>query len=190
MVTVFVGDSYTAGAHVSAADRRFTTIVAKTQGWTEVNLGRGGTGYVSGVSKNAAKSACGLAYCPSYTEMIAAVAAAKPDVVVVSGGRNEIGRVTGEWIAGVESFFTALRVALPHAQIVATSPIWDDDPVPALLPLMCAGVKWAVTAVGGVYVDLGDPLFGHRDFVADDGVHPNDAGHAAIARVFSAAYMP
>jgi hypothetical protein len=189
-VAAFIGDSYTAGTAATVSDKRFTTLIARAQGWTEVNFGRGGTGYVLPVGDPRAAYACGLKYCPSYTEMIASLAEVKVDIVVVSGGRNEYARSTSEFFAGVEAFFAALRAAAPHARIVATSPIWDDDPVPPSLPQMCTAVKWAVATVGGTYVDLGDPLLGHPEYVSEDRVHPNDAGHAAIARAFSAVYLP
>jgi len=125
--------------------------------------------------------------------MIPEVAAAEPAVVVVSGGRSDLNLATtstSEWADGVEAFFVTLRRAVPDATIIAISPIWDDDPVPAVLHEMGAVVEGAVTAVGGIYVDLGDPLLGHPELMFRDGVSPNDAGHAAIVEAFEAAYHP
>jgi lysophospholipase L1-like esterase len=180
VTAAFLGDSYTAGAKASSPEKSFPALVCAAKPWALANLARGGTGYITPVSDPAtAMLGCGLPYCPSYTEMIPAAAALHPSVVVVNGGRNEVN--TPNWPVGVQAFFNSLRSALPSAQIIATSVIWDDDLVPAALPGMCATVQSAVSSVGGVYVDLADPLLGHPEFIATDGVHPNDAGHAAIA---------
>ena len=180
LTAVWLGDSYTAGAKASTPEKSFAGIVSAAKPWAMANLARGGTGYITPVSDPAAAmTACGLSYCPSYTEMIPPAVPYHPSVVVVNGGRNEID--TPNWPAGVQAFFNTLRSTFPSATIVATSVIWDDDPVPPVLPGMCATVQAAVQSVGGTYVDLFDPLLGHPEFIAADGVHPNDAGHAAIA---------
>ena len=46
----------------------------------------------------------------------------------------------------------------------------------------------AASAAGAKYVDLGQPLAGREDFVIEDGVHPADAGYAAIAAAFTQAW--
>lgn len=177
---VWLGDSYTAGAKASTLANSFPAIVSAAKPWAMANLGRGGTGYITPVSDPAtAMAGCGQTYCPSYTEMIPTAVTFHPSVVVVNGGRNEVN--VPNWAAGVQNFFNMLRSSLPSATIIATSVIWDDDPVPAALPGMCATVQSAVQAVGGTYVNLADPLLGHPEYIASDGVHPNDAGHAAIA---------
>lgn len=177
---VFLGDSYTEGVPgASAPSKRFSALFARAQGWREVNLGHGGTGYLPTVPP------IGI----SYTEMIDEAAAANPDVVVVSGGRNDLEIMDAAWAAGVRSFYSSLRAAVgPDTQIIATSPVWSTDTPPMLLLAACTVVQRAVTAVGGTYVDLGDPLLGKSAYMAADQIHPNDAGHAAIAEAFAAAY--
>jgi hypothetical protein len=184
---VFLGDSYTAGAGANRGDR-FTTRIAKARGWHEVNLGYGGTGYVGATGGELAPVACARYYCPSYTDLIGVVAASNPDIIVVTGGRHDVsfGR-TVYWANGVKAFFVALHDAAPEARIIATSPIWDDDLPPDGLDAMRAVVQREVSSVGGSYVDLGDPLLGRPDLVAEDGVQLNDAGHEAIAAAFLAA---
>jgi lysophospholipase L1-like esterase len=187
-VVAFIGDSYTAGAGTTAPEKRFTTLVAHTQGWVEVNVGRGGTGYISPVDGDAAQVACGLDHCASYGEMIADAAAQQPEIVVVSGGRNELGKGrSASYRDGVAKFFADLRAALPDAQILVTSPIWDDDQAPDGLDDIADAVRAGAQAVGGTYLDIGEPLAGRREFVSADGVHPSDDGHAAIAQAVDAA---
>jgi len=178
---VFIGDSYTAGTGSTSTDHAFPTLVAAAEGWHLENLGRGGTGYLA----TSGKLGCGLAYCPNYREMIAAAKKVDPTIVVVSGGRNDLGKAgVAKQVTG---FYTDLRAAFPKATILATSPLWDDDPAPALIGSLGGEVKTAVKAVGGTYLDIGEPLLGHADDVISDGVHPNDGGHALIAAAISKA---
>ena len=186
-VAVFLGDSYTQAGGLPE-QQRWVTLASKELGWWPVNLGRGGTGYLGPVSGGNARNACGMDYCPSYAEMIAAAAAENPAIVVVSGGRNERHRWTDpEWANGVFGFYRQLRAAVPDADIYATSPMWDDDPAPGEMVFARAIVRVAVEDIGGVYVDLGEPLTGRPELVAADGVHPNADGHQAIAVAFTAA---
>lgn len=181
-VVVFIGDSYTAGAGASSAAATFTTLVGVAQGWQVENLGRGGTGYLA----TASTSGCGLEYCPNYREMITATVELSPDIIVVSGGRND-GDMTGSHDQ-VRAFYTELRAALPESKIVATSPLWDASEVPASLTALGGVVQESVTSIGGAYLDLKQPLQGRTDAVGDDGVHPNDAGYRAIADSFLAGW--
>lgn len=167
-VVAFIGDSYTAGSDV-----RWTSLVAKTKGWREINLGRGGTGYEA----TAGKAGCGLDYCPPYGEMAAKAIAAKPDVVFVAGGRND----GGVYPAKIKAVFADLRRGLPDAKIYAVSPVWDDDPAPGWLARQSKAVKAAVSAAGGTFLDIGEPLSGHPKLITADGIHPNAEGYQALA---------
>jgi lysophospholipase L1-like esterase len=172
---VFVGDSYTAGAGATDSSVSFARLATDRMGWDLVNLGRGGTSYLA--TSDAA--GCGLAYCPNYVEMIPTVAAADPDVVVISGGRNDT--MGPEVAAQIERLYTELRAAVPDAQILALSPLADDDAAPPGFARMGATIKASVEETGGSYLDLGQPLAGRPELISDDGIHPNDKGHAAIA---------
>lgn len=176
---VFIGDSYTAGAGASDASKSFVTQVATATGWHATNLGRGGTGYLA----TSGKQGCGLDYCPNFREMIAEAVALKPSIVVVSGGRND-GR-TPEALEQVRAFYSDLRTALPDAQIIATSPLWDSRQSPDYLASLGEVVRESVTSVGGNYIDIGQPLYARTDALIEDGVHPNDVGHALIAAAIS-----
>lgn len=187
LVAAFMGDSYTAGAGAGDQAHRFTSLVAAHESWVEQNFGVGGTGYVTTVEGSSAQKACSLDRCPSYPEVIAQAAAANPSIVIVSGGRNDVPNVDGKYAAGVADFFQQLRAALPDAQIIATSPLWGADVPPSELASIARAVQDGVTAVGGTYLDIGQPLRGHPEWIIADGIHPNAAGHAAIAQAVDAA---
>ncbi len=174
-VAVYIGDSYTQGA--GGGGVRWSAIVSKAEGWQEVDLGRGGTGYQREVTGPTAPVACGLDICPAYPAMINPAAGHAPQVVVVAGGRND-GSV---YPSTIRLFYADLRLAMPSAHIYAVSPLWDDDPAPAWLADQAAQVRDSARSVGAAYLDIGQPLDGRPDLVAGDGVHPNPAGHQAIA---------
>ncbi|MDN3496514.1 SGNH/GDSL hydrolase family protein [Planococcus sp. APC 4015] len=186
-VAVFVGDSYTAGAGSERGG--FVPIVARGREWQAINLGRGGTGFVTKPGQDPAQAqvACGSDYCESYIEMIPAAVEADPDVVFVSGGRNDVGTDPALAADAVEEFFDALRAGLPDARLIVLSPLWDSDEPPSELALLATAVRSSALAVGAEYVDIGQPLQGRLDYISDDGVHPDDAGYAAIATAVSAA---
>lgn len=180
---LFIGDSYTAGTGATSKAERWTTLVADQLDWFEFNHGYGGTGYVV----TAGRDGCGADYCPSYPEAIAAVTDVEPGIIVISGGRND-GERAPDYSAAITATIQAAQTRWPEAQIVVTSPLWDDDPVPAWFPETITAARDAATATGATWVDLGQPLAGRTDFLVSDGVHPNDAGYAAIAAAFVAAW--
>ncbi|GAA2183636.1 hypothetical protein GCM10009785_28060 [Brooklawnia cerclae] len=171
-VAVFVGDSYSLGAGGDGTN--WTTLLSAAAGWTEVNLARGGTGYTTGSNG----STCALDYCPSYQEMIPEVAAADPDIVVVSGGRNDGSGFDREAIG---TFYSSLRAAVPDARIIAVSPLWDSEPTPDWLVTLEEDVRYSVTTSGGEYADIGQPLLDHPELIATEGVYPNAEGYTVIA---------
>jgi lysophospholipase L1-like esterase len=169
LVVAFLGDDYTAGAGGSAPAKRFSTILSARLGLAEQNFGVAATGY--------AKAATGGG---DYAARIAAVVAAHPDVVIISGGRNDVRDLPATVAAHARQLFSALHARLPSATVIAVAPWWGDSPPRAALAPVAAAIKTAVQSAGGRYLDLPDPLRGHPEWMAD-AADPNDAGYAAIA---------
>lgn len=180
-MTVFIGDSYTAGA--GSTQGAWPDRMAPRVKWKYENLALGGTGYL----REGANRACGLAECPNYRGVIPEVVKVKPSRVVVAGGRNDVLLNQDEVRASAAAFYKELSVKLPDAEIIALSPVWDATEPPAELAEIAESVRQAVTAVGGSYVDIGQPLAGHPELLSEDKVHPNDAGHEALAVAAQAA---
>ncbi|MGI8680128.1 MAG: SGNH/GDSL hydrolase family protein [Jatrophihabitans sp.] len=174
-VVAFVGDEWTSGATASTKAKRFTTIVATRLGVTERNLGKQGSGYADGAD---------------YSSRVDAVIAAQPDVVVVSGGRNDVvdNNATAA-DANVPLLFRDLHRRLPDAVLVAVAPMWGDSDAPQPLADLATAVEKAVTAEGGSYLDIADPLHSHPGLMADAS-DPNDQGFAAIADVLAKKLAP
>lgn len=182
-VALFIGDSYTDGAGATDDTSRWTTLVSVELGWAEVNYGFGGTGYATAL----VGEVCTRDECPAYPGAVELAAGEMPDVIVVSGGRNDSADMVA-FQAGVDATFEALAATFPGVPVVVTSPLWDDDPAPDDLAQKAEIVEAAAASAGATYLDLGQPLFGHAEYVIDDGIHPDDDGHAAIAETFVAAY--
>lgn len=180
-VAVFIGDSYTAGYGSSSNARRWSTLVAKTEGWSETNLGQGGTGYFTA----AGEAGCGQAYCGPYADRLLAAIAANPDVVIVSGGQNDlsaVGKMSPAMLnAGVLQFYKLLRSDLPDATIVAVGPSVPGA-VNSSVKALDAAVAGAAKATDSTYVSLLNPAVIRPSMVVADGAHVNDLGHEAIAK--------
>lgn len=174
-LTVFLGDSYTAGA--GSTQGSWPDLMAPRVKWKYKNLALGGTGYLqeSGIE------ACGLDVCPNYLGRIPAIVDAKPTRVIVAGGRNDVLRDQDEVRVAAGAFFQELRAQLPEAEIIALSPVWDASEPHNQLVTIADSVRQAVAAADGTYVDIGAPLAGHPELISTDSVHPNDAGHEALA---------
>lgn len=180
-VAVFIGDSYTQGAGASRRANSFAARVAVKERWRLVNLGRGGTGYVTASAEGLLS--CGIPYCGAYGERVADTMAARPAVVIVSGGINDVGQSIPVFRSGVDQLLADLKARLPRRTFVAvTRPQWPDSRPPALFEREVQAVRASAKRHRVHYLDIGEPLAGRSALKAEDGVHPNDAGHAAIAR--------
>lgn len=178
-VAVFLGDSYTQGWGASNPTTKWSTLVAHDAGWTEVNEGQGGTGYVT----MAGAASCGQDNCPTYPDRVADIVGAAPHIVVIAGGQNDRWALATDpelVQAAVDRTFRLLRAGLPNARLIAVGPS-TAEPATAMISDLDAWVQAAADRVDAEYVSLLDPVVIQSDMVAADGVHVNDAGHRAIA---------
>ena len=169
---LFIGDSYSAGKGAGNVAKRFTTLTADAMGWREVNAAQGCTGYVAQCWQNGKLHI-------SYEAVLQTITF-QPDIVIVSGGRND--QWTSNTSASIYWFYACLHAKFPKAQLFATSPIWGSTrKPPAKMQLLQTAVRTAALGNGATYIDLGNPLLGHPEYMAKDAIHPNVSGHAAIA---------
>lgn len=168
-IVAFLGDDYTASVGAGASSKGFVAEVGAALHVTARAFAVPGGGY----AKPAADGR-------TYADLVAAVAAARPDAVVVSGGRNDVEDYTPTLQQAATDLFAALHRALPAATIVAVAPWWGDSDQPAILAPVAAAVHAAVTAAGGTFLAGPDPLHGHPEWMADD-ADPNADGYAALA---------
>jgi acyl-CoA thioesterase I len=170
-IVAFLGDSYAAGTGASTQSKRWADLVSLKQGWVEKNLSDNTTSY----------STAGEPGGTSYSSRLTAVVATGAQIVVVSGGRNDVGVAAGQFRGDVRATFAGIQAGLPRARIIVVSPTWGNDPAPQRLTDLISIVKAEAERAGATYLDIGEPLFGQSSMMDVDGWHPNDAGHAAIA---------
>lgn len=108
-VVAFLGDDYTAGTRASAPTKRFSTLLCTALQLSERNFGVPHTGYADTRGGG------------DYRSRVARVIAAKPDAVVVSGGRNDVIDDPDTLAANARELFTELRRRLPRAKIIASA---------------------------------------------------------------------
>ena len=175
-LTAFIGDSYAAGTGATSPQRRWTTLVAADQGWRELNLARQGTGFLA----TASADECGRPACPNYEVVLRDAVRAGAAVVVVSGGQEDVARDPARVARAVRATYRAIREGLPDAEIIAVGPsaIEPSSGIRAI----DAAVREAAAEVDATYVSLLRPAVIKPVMVAEDEVHVNNAGHAAIAR--------
>lgn len=180
---VFLGDSFAAGSGASAPGARWTSILSAENGWNETNLASAQTGYV----RAGQTGTCTPASCPPFTGVTAKAVAAAPDLVVISGGANDLGVPTADVAAAVTRTIGEIRAGAPGARVVVINPWWDLRPQDGRLADYATVISRAATEAGATWIDTGQPLAGKRALMVDDGMQPNDQGHRQLAAEVTAA---
>ncbi|WP_345761505.1 SGNH/GDSL hydrolase family protein [Diaminobutyricibacter sp. McL0608] len=172
---VAIGDSIMEG-HGLHPGQAWPALLAQEYGWRLTNLASDGSGFVTPGDNG-----------DTFADQVAVAARLNPSIVFVSGSSNDLGSddtmIAGETAATIR----ALHAALPRAEILAVSPVWNDKNVPPQLDDIDLDVVRAVSAVGGRALDIGQPLFGKPALMQSDDVHPTPAGQQVIAAAVSKA---
>lgn len=168
------GDSITEGWTVSSPGRSWSMLAARRHGLDVTNMG------YSGSARGEIPSA----------EEIAALPA---DVITLAHGTNCWTRIpfsVGMFREGLTAFVDIVRQGHPDTPIVAVSPITrpDAEATPNRLGATLVDLRTVFEDVVGERIAGGDA---HLSLVEgfplvtpdqlDDGIHPGDAGHAAMA---------
>lgn len=181
-VVAFYGDSYTLGTGASDPSKRWSTIICAERGWTEVNPSVNGLGFVNHRNTNGLLPGQVVAGDP---DLPGQVIAANPDIVVVTMGLNdnfaydEFGTAIRDQIG---TDFTRLKDALPKARFIVVEPFWYTDERPESVAVIIGWVHDAADAIGADWIpDASHWIEGHPEWMASDGLHPNDDGYAEMA---------
>lgn len=120
---VFVfGDSYTAGTGDTPEERTYATETGRRLGWQVIVGGRAGSGFVS-------KGRYGQDFGTLYANQLAWRPA--PDMVIVSGGHNDVGRPPDAVAAAAQRLLTDIRSRWPGTHLVLMGPMFGGDAPPA-----------------------------------------------------------
>jgi acyl-CoA thioesterase-1 len=175
-VVVAIGDSIMEGHGLSAGQAWIATI-AKKDDWKFTNLASDGSGFVRVGNKG-----------DTFADQVRAAVALKPSVIFLAGSSNDLGESDAALATATGKTIAAIRAALPHAQIIAISAVWGATAAPAQLTDIDNQVQAAIAAVGGEYLNIGQPLSGHPELMQSDDVHPTAAGQLVLAKSVSAAF--
>jgi acyl-CoA thioesterase I len=161
----FIGESIESGDGLRPAEA-WPALVAVDRRWKLENCSVSGAGFV----------ALGADYGTQVEQAIAL----RADMVLICASDNDLGRDVSMVSAAMTVAVERLRTELPHARILGVNALTGYASDADLAPLNEA-LRDAVTAVGGHWLDLGQPYRGRAGLVQDDGEHPTRAGQQAIA---------
>lgn len=168
-----IGDSIESGLGLDPSEA-WPALLAADDGWRLDNLSVPGAGFV-------AQGADGH----DFSAQADAAIAVRPDLVLIGASDNDLGTDPDELSAAMRSTVDRLASALPDARIAGfnalTGQASDDE-----LADGDAALRQAVLAVGGTWLDLGQPYRGKAGLVQDDDEHPTLPGQQAIAAVVAA----
>ena len=169
----FYGDSYTLGTGATAADLRWSTVICDQRGWSEFNPSVNGLGFINN------RSIFGDGDEPSQ------VIDDNPDIVFVTMGLNDnlsFDTKAVEIEAQITDDLTRLNDALPEARFIVVEPFWYTDERPRSVEVINGWVKDAAAEIDADYIPGASRwIENHPEWMASDGLHPNDDGYAAIA---------
>jgi lysophospholipase L1-like esterase len=169
----FYGDSYTLGTGASSPEKRWSTIVSSERNWNEFNPSVNGLGFINN------RSTFGEGDLPDL------VIDSDPEIVFVTMGLNDnfsYDRAADEIHAQIDDDFARLTEALPDARFIVVEPFWYTDDRPESVGVIIDWVKDAAADADADYISGASRwIEGHPEWMAADGLHPNDEGYAAMA---------
>jgi acyl-CoA thioesterase-1 len=156
-------------------------LISAANGWDLTTLACDGAGFLALGNPDE----CG----DTLVDVSRSAANLHPDLIIIEGSSNDFGESNSQLLAATGSALTSLRSEFPNADIIGLSTVWSETEPPAQLADINSQVQQAVTAVGGHYLDIGQPLGGHPELMQDDDVHPTVAGQAVLASAIQAAIL-
>jgi len=164
-----VGDSLMSGFGLDLGDA-WPVLLAGRAHLSLTNLACAGMGFV--VSGD-----CGT----PYSGFAPALAALQPQIVIVESSSNDFGQSADDIHSATITTVEEMHEAAPKARMVGLSTIWnDEETVPEDTAVTSDALKDAMGMVDGTFIDVGQPLQGHPDWMQEDDVHPTPRGQRAI----------
>jgi len=166
----FYGDSYTLGTGASSYDVRWSTVVSKARNWQEFNPSVNGLGFVTNRS----------------VDLPEEVIENDPDIVFITMGLNDNFSYPDEADLihdTIDADFERLTSALPDARFIVVEPFWYTDERPESVEIIIGWVRDAAERHNTDYIaGASHWIEGHPEWMAADGLHPNDDGYAEMAK--------
>jgi acyl-CoA thioesterase-1 len=168
-----LGDGYTAGPPDAGEGRRWFELLTERFPWDVTPFAETGTGFVTGRAESR-----------SFSSRVPEIVAARPDVVVVAGGRDDVSAPRAEVADAVRQTLGDLRAGLPDARIVVVGVLWPGS-APGAVFAVNRALQTGAAEVDATFVDaLNGGWFdgANRALVGPDGAFPTDEGHEALAQ--------
>jgi acyl-CoA thioesterase I len=166
---VAIGDSIMDG-HGVGVQESWPEVVARENGWSITDLAADGDGFVT-VGDDGT----------TIADQVRQAIRLHPTMVILSGSSNDLGVDESTVEAATDRAVATLRAALPRAEIIAASPVWNESAFPPQLTRIATATAHAVRSAGGTVLSFADPLRGHPELMQADDVHPTVVGQRAIA---------
>lgn len=169
---VTIGDSIMAGYGLDSSADAWPALLGKADHLHVTNLGCSGGGFVA------------VGDCDTdYAGLVDQAVAAHPSIVVIQSSDNDLGESAASIETATRLTVKAVHTALPKARIVGLSTLWDQPgAIPDEVGESSASLRRAVKAVHGTFVDIGQPIAGHTDWLQSDSEHPTVAGQQVLFR--------
>lgn len=177
-VVVAIGDSIMKGHGLSAA-QAWPATLARSAGWDLTNLACDGAGFATAGDDND----CGA----DFSGLVNEALALHPALIIISGSSNDLGIDNDHLRTQTDSVVSSLHAKLPATAILGISTVWNDTVAPEQMTDINEQVRAAILAVKGTYLDIGQPLAGHRTWLQSDRVHPTVRGQQELAEVITGA---
>ncbi|WP_169079420.1 SGNH/GDSL hydrolase family protein [Microcella alkalica] len=172
-LVAFYGDSYTLGTGASDPSKRWSSIIAADRGWREFNPSVNGLGYVRN------RPFVGDGDVPSL------IIEQQPDIVIITMGLNDnfaYARAGEEIREAMTADLDRLVAGLPEARFIVVEPFWYTDERPESVEVIIGWQREQAERIGAPFIAGASRwIEGRPDWMASDGLHPNDEGYAAIA---------
>lgn len=169
VVAAFLGDSYTSGSGASP-QQGYAPITSVKMCWSYAGFGQGGTGYTNPGQSEQNESI--------YQDRVHAVAAVKPDIVIVQGTSSDTDPTAT--FEGAATTFARLTEELPGTTVVVVGPASPPSKDASEVATISDAIRKAADQAGFAFLDpAGDNWIPtSAAFFISDGIHPNDEGYA------------
>ncbi|MEO5921149.1 MAG: SGNH/GDSL hydrolase family protein [Pseudolysinimonas sp.] len=176
-LAAFYGDSSTLGTGASDPEVRWSSVICRDRGWREFNPSVNGLGFVNNRRPD--------------VDLPSLVIAQDPDIVFVTMGLNDnfsYAVAADDIHDAIDADLHRLKDELPDARFIVVEPFWYTDERPESLAVIIGWVHDTADAIGVDWVpEASHWIEGHPEWMAADGLHPNDDGYAEMARQMDAA---
>lgn len=163
-----VGDSYSTGLPDAVV---WPTLAAESTGWSIDNVSIFSAGYVATDGNG------------TFADQIDAALANKPDVILVVGGINDVGKPPELITQRAIDTLGELARRAPSAKLVVMGPIWHQIPVPEAAAVIDDSVGAAAAMLRLPYLSVvGEDWLVPEGLIQEDGIHPTEAGQRVLAQ--------